>query len=379
MNKILLSLLCLLIFASMVQSAPINCARGSKEILSEDAEETLDMEILNESPCDDHNVCELNCGIYYPGCTKTTYFNLDPLIPKYPTPTQGQQGYEEYQAYSLVCTQKKFSDYSESNAAVYKIFNKYVSLYFGNYISWESLNNILHSPQGDWDSRYEALWNSLNLNFEQKIIAQGLHKLAVALRNFKKVCPQQNVTLQTLLAKFNEFDQKYWQDMLRSTERDLQSNPGLKSYKLLMEVFNNRNYFSSNIPYQHYLMTYWYNQYFYYRNYYAWTPYLQAKQQYDYLVYNSNAWETVLNKFFYFKSLIITEVMNLYLNPKFQQDGGNYCQCYDFFRFSSWNDATPSWYSYSLYGIRQSVVKSNFVGKYLPQMQQQCRKKCYGY
>jgi hypothetical protein len=379
MNKFLLSLICLLVLASIVNSAPWNCARGAKQLLSEDAEDALDLDLLGAEPCADHNICEIKCGVYFPHCTKTVYFNLDPLIPKYPTPTQGQTGYEEYQAYSLVCSQKKFSEYSESNAAVYRIFNKYVSQYFSNFISWESLNNILHSPQGEWDTRYENFWNSLNLNFEQKIIAQGLHKLAVALRNFKKVCPQQNVSIYTLLAKFHEFDQNYWQDMLKSTERDLQSNPGLKSYKLLLEVLNNKNFLAQSILHQQQVITYWHNQAYWYRNYYAWTPLQQAHQYYNYLVQSDIAWTNVINKFFYYKGLIINEVMNLYLNPKFQQDGGNYCQCYDFVRFSSWNVATPAWYSNSLYGIRQDVVKANFDGKYLPQMQQQCRKECYGY
>jgi hypothetical protein len=375
MKLFLVTLVLCLIFVS---STPVACNSGSGNMGST-LDVDLDLELLGAEPCADHNICEIKCGVYFPHCTKTVYFNLDPLIPKYPTPTPGQHGYEEYQAYSLVCSQKKFSLYSESNAAVYRIFNKYVAQYFSNFISWESLNNILHTPQGEWDTRYENFWNSLNLNFEQKIIAQGLHKLAVALRNFKKVCPQQNVSIYTLLAKFNEFDQKYWHDMLKSTERDLQSNPGLKSYKLLLEVLNNKNFLAQSILHQQHVVNYWHIQAYWYRNYYAWTPLHQAQLYYNYLVQSDMAWTNVINKFFYYKGLIIHEVMNLYLNPKFQQDGGNYCQCYDFVRFSSWNVATPAWYSYSLYGIRQHVVKANFDRIYLPQMRQQCRKKCYGY
>jgi hypothetical protein len=395
------------LFVYLASSAPINCAKGAKQL------EIMD---VDENPCEDHNVCQVHCGIYHKNCQRTAYFNLDKFTDQEKTPKPGKPGYEEFKAYHYVCTQKRFTVKKNGAEAIFRIFNYFISTM--NKIKWDDLQGILKFKVGSWDKRYGNLIKSTKMNNRQRIVIHSLQKLAIALRNFKKVCPQKNFTLKDLQKKFLDFENKYWQKMLKSTYRERSNDTGLRAYLKLKKLWDNNNYYSKNRShYQRIMVKHQrtlgelkklFDQYnklaMHYRRLFEENEEDEDEEKAEenqkkaakinkkiqsvslklknatesFVTYSKmhKKWNKYLVLYYTTKNKIIQQVLTLFLNPKFQSAGGNYCQCYDFTRFATWNYYAPRKYLWKNHQIRKNVVDHKFMQIYLPAIKNLCKKTC---
>eukprot|EP01080_Neovahlkampfia_damariscottae_P005763 gene5763-9584_t len=405
-------LLLLLVVLTVVNSVPIRCAEQTINALEFDLEE--DIETLSRDPCADHNVCQLNCGIYYPHCKRKAYFNLDGFLTGKPVP--GQHHFEEYKAFNMVCMDNAFTYSSESSAMIFRIFNFYIALHIK--VHWAALNEILTHPVSEWNHRYNQLFISLRLSPQYFMIATSLQNLGIALRKFKKHCPRTTRSLAQLKRKFKVFEDQYYQKMLRANAFENINDSGIKAYKKLQEMQiyvysfhhtvlhyrNQRDHFHRLT--QTYLQAaqaekrssdhYTHIGHIYHNQYYLGIAYQhllrhnqnialsnQAHQQEIYWATqltsaeaNFNSWKTAVDQYNSLKTQIMNQVLALYINPRFQDIGGNHCQCADFQRFYAWNNAIHPSFLWTTFGIQQHLVQHRFPG-YLAQMKERCRRICH--
>jgi hypothetical protein len=406
-----MKLLCTIVFTLLVfltTSAPINCARGSKE---------LEIMAPDENLCEDHKVCQVGCGIYFKNCRKTAYFNLDKFADHVKTPIAGNPGFEEYKAYHLVCTQKKFTVKENGDREIFKIFNYHISTL--KIIKWEVLDSILKYPIGSWDKRYSNLFHKTKMTKKERFVIHSLQKIAISLRNFQKVCPEKNYNLKELQKKFLDFENKYWVKMLKSTRKDRDNDTGLRAslkLKKIMDKYQNKVkkvlHYKRIVEKLKIALATQKKSLESYRQ-LASKFYLRFEDTDDeddekeaiknekkaggvdkkikkisieltkanklFLMFElqQNQWHHYLVLHDNMKKLIIQEVLNLFLNPKFQSGtGGNFCQCFDFTRFATWIDNSPKDYLWNTHEIRKNVVQESFKNNYLPAIRNLCKITC---
>jgi hypothetical protein len=378
--KNLLTLIFLSFIVFNVQSVPIRCLSSVQAVTLED-EEILDLELLETDPCEDHNVCELNCRSYFPGCSSTIYFNLDPLIPQN-VPKKNKPGFGELSVYHAVCTRKMFAVPSESSKNIYKIINKYLVKFYQtipklNKVKLEQdLNKILikFPTEFDWDGNYEVLIGFYHRSYKLKPvevwIAQGLQKMTSSFRNFKKICPK-DANLKTITEKFKIFEEEHLKEVSGASRDFLNINTSFGSYKIISDwekIIKNLKERQTKLQ----------KIIFHYKD----LKKTREKQIYSNAVEKLKVVEKDLNDYLHYldilneyKSMIIKEVLPMYLDPKFIEEGGNMCQCFDFVKFLKMFNSQPGYRMRNTFGIdHKGMEKMN--EKYFSQMKTQCKLRC---
>lgn len=218
----MLTKLLVLLFITFALSLPGNCNRG--KFVKGDL---LSLGANGEKQCEDMISCHLTCADFVQGCTKDDFFNLEPLI---------NQGFEELQAYRLTCSRRLFT-VSQEPKIVFDFYNTQMQTYTA--IAAPKFEEILNSDSKHWTTAYTNFYKEQRtvLGEVKYQVAETLAQWIYAVRTFQKLCSQKVnwSRRETILPKFEAFEQDYIAKAARMKDFEAFSDPGLVGYKRLLD------------------------------------------------------------------------------------------------------------------------------------------------